>query len=323
MLKTTVIIPNLNGKKYLNDCLSSLYACEEDTFPVIIVDNGSTDGSVDFIKTYFPQAELICFSENKGFCGAVNAGILAAKTPYVLLLNNDTTVEAHFVSYLTRALSENEGYFSCGAKMVSMQNPELMDDAGDYYCALGWAYARGKGKPAAHYMRARNIFAACGGAVIYQREALIRLGLFDEAHFAYLEDIDIGYRARLLGYKNRFVPEAVVHHAGSASSGSRYNAFKVSLASRNSVYLVFKNMPPLQILINLPPLLAGFLIKALFFAKKGFGGLYLQGLKKGLALSFSKEGRARRVPFQIKRFWIYVQIEGELLYNLIVPRLLR
>ena len=323
MLKTTVIIPNLNGKKYLNDCLSSLYACEEDTFPVIIVDNGSTDGSVDFIKTHFPQAELICFSENKGFCGAVNAGILAAKTPYVLLLNNDTTVETHFVSYLTRALLENEGYFSCAAKMVSKQNPELMDDAGDYYCVLGWAYARGKGKPAAHYMRARNIFAGCGGAVIYQREALIRLGLFDEAHFAYLEDIDVGYRARLLGYKNRFVPEAVVHHAGSASSGSRYNAFKVSLASRNSVYLVFKNMPPLQILINLPPLLAGFLIKALFFAKKGFGGLYLQGLKKGLALSFSKEGRARRVPFQIKRFWIYVQIEGELLYNLIVPRLLR
>ncbi|MBO5092744.1 MAG: glycosyltransferase family 2 protein [Lachnospiraceae bacterium] len=339
MIETTVIIPNLNGMNYLGDCLRSLYHCEtpeagkrregeaetdhklQPAFPIIVVDNGSTDGSVEFMEREFPEVRLIRFSENRGFCGAVNAGIAVAKTPYVILLNNDTTVGAGFVSYLTEAVSRNQNYFSVGAKMVSMKQPELIDDAGDYYCALGWAFARGKGKSASRYTKPCNVFAACAGAAIYRRDILERLGGFDEAHFAYLEDMDIGYRARLCGYRNRFEPKALVYHAGSASSGSRYNAFKVRLSSRNSVYLIGKNMPPLQIILNLPFLLCGFFIKYLFFTKKGFGRLYLEGLLNGWKLCRSKEGRKRRVKFQLSRLPAYVRIEGELLYNLFVRRI--
>lgn len=320
-IAATVIIPNLNGMQYLENCLQSLYRCEEEAFPVIIVDNGSTDESVAFIKRNYPQVQLICFSENRGFCSAVNAGIIAARTPYVILLNNDTAVERHFVSRLTEAVSRKPCYFSAGAKMVSMKDKDMIDDAGDYYCAFGWAFARGKGKNAADYNRPCNIFAACGGAAVYRRDVLLELGLFDEAHFAYLEDIDIGWRARIRGYVNRFEPGAVVRHAGSGFSGSRYNEFKIRLSSRNSVYLIGKNMPPVQILLNLPFLLCGFFIKYIFFAKKGYGKVYRDGLKKGWRMCGSEAGKARKVRFSWKNFPRYVRLEGELLYNLFVRRL--
>ena len=172
MAQTTVIIPNYNGKKYLEPCLTSLFASEpaeqDGTAPfcVTVVDNGSDDGSVEYLREHFPQVKLITFAENKGFCAAVNAGILASDTPFVLLLNNDTTVEDRFVSFMTEAISENAGFFSVGAKMVSMQEPDRVDTAGDFYCALGWAFARGKGKPASHYMRPCDVFSGCAGAAV-------------------------------------------------------------------------------------------------------------------------------------------------------------
>lgn len=321
MTETTVIIPNLNGIKYLKNCLESLQTCEETDFPVVVVDNGSTDGSAGLVEREFPSVTLIRFPENRGFSAAVNAGIRAARTPFVILLNNDTTVEKHFVSFLTNAVKEDGKYFSAGAKMVSMDDPDVIDDAGDYYCAFGWAFARGKGKRRDRYDRRCNVFAACGGAAVYRTDVLKELGLFDEAHFAYLEDIDIGYRARLYGYLNRYEPKAVVRHAGSASSGSRYNEFKIRLSSRNSVYLIGKNMPPLQIALNLPFLLAGFFVKYLFFVKKGFGRLYVRGLCKGLKLSLSEKGRARKISYRKGTFTIYVRIQAELWYNLFVRRL--
>lgn len=133
-----------------------------------------------------------------------------------------------------------------------------------------------------------RIFSACAGAAIYRKELLEKIGLFDEAHFAYLEDVDVGYRANLYGYRNLFAPDAVVYHAGSAVSGSRHNPFKVELTARNNLYLIYKNMPPLQLLINLPFLLLGILIKGVYFGRKGMGKSYLSGLKKGSPCVFPK-----------------------------------
>ena len=112
---------------------------------------------------------------------------------------------------------------------------------------------------------------------------LEKTGVFDERHFAYLEDIDIGYRAQRFGFENWFIPDAVVYHAGSATSGSRHNAFKVRLAARNSVWLVKKNMPALQAALNLPFLAAGCLIKWIYFSRKGLGKEYAGGIRQGLA----------------------------------------
>ena len=171
------------------------------------------------------------------------------------------------------------------------------------------------------YTEPSKIFAACGGAAVYRRDVFAKIGYFDENHFAYLEDIDIGYRARIFGYQNGYCPDAIVYHAGSGASGSRYNAFKVDLSSRNSIYLIYKNMPLLQLILNMPFLLLGFLVKTLFFIKKRFGLLYLRGLWKGIRLSCSKEGRKHKIPFSVRRLWQYCKIQG-MLYAGVVRRLI-
>ena len=296
--RSTIIIPNYNGMAYLENCLASLRG---EPARVIVVDNGSTDGSRELVQEKFPKVRLISLDRNYGFCRAVNRGMEASETTYVILLNNDTEAQPGFVKALEKAMDGDERVFSGAARMVRMDAPSRIDDAGDYYCALGWAFAAGRDKPAENYDAPREIFSACGGACIYRRRILQKIGMLDENHFAYLEDVDLGYRARLYGFRNLYVPGAVVRHAGSASSGSRYNAFKAELTARNSVYLAYKNMPPGQMLLNLPFLLAGFLIKQLFFLKKGLGKSWWKGLVKGIGLCRSPEGKKRRVRFDSER----------------------
>lgn len=316
MAKTTVVIPNYNGIKYVEDCLSSLYAGT--VVPeIIVVDNGSADGSLSLIKEKFPKVRLIEFQQNTGFCKAVNTGIRASSTEYVLLLNNDTVVDADMIRYLEAALDGKPDVFSAAARMISLHEPEKLDGAGDFYCALGWAYSRGKDKPADSCLKEDRIFSACAGAALYRREVFEKIGYFDENHFAYLEDMDIGYRANIYGYDNRYAPDAKVYHAGSAVSGSRHNKFKVSLSSRNSIYLIYKNMPLLQALLNLPFLIVGYLVKFLFFSLKGMGMVYLKGIISGFCLSFSKEGRKNKVKFSLKHFKNYCWIQVQLWLNIL------
>lgn len=321
MAKSTVVIPNYNGIAYIQACLESLYAGTVTDIEVIVVDNGSVDGSMELVKEKFLQVRLIVNKENKGFSYAVNQGIKASTTPYVILLNNDTQVDIAFVHELEKVMDgdKKKKIFSASAKMLSLYDKDQIDDAGDYYCALGWAFARGKGKKCSQYTTDCEIFSACAGAAIYRRELLEedRIGLFDEAHFAYFEDIDIGYRAKIHGYINQFAANSIVYHAGSATSGSRYNSFKTRLASRNSVYVIYKNMPFFQILLNMPLLIVGFLIKTVFFARKGMGKEYLLGLVKGVQLSMSPEGKKRKQRFHIGRAGNYVSIQFLLWRNII------
>ncbi len=312
----TIIIPNYNGLSYLRDCLDALLPqVQTPDRHVLVVDNGSTDGSVEFLRKY-PGIETIFLEENTGFCGAVNTGITNCHTRYVILLNNDTKVCPGYVQALVDCMERDGRLFSASARMLSMQDPQRIDNAGDIYTALGYAKGRGIGKPASEYERPAEVFSACGGAAIYRREIFDEIGLFDETHFAYLEDVDIGYRARICGYRNAYCPEAKVEHAGSGFSGSRYNAFKVSLASRNSVYLPWKNMPLLQLLLNLPLLLAGYAVKTVFFIKKGLGGQYVKGLIEGVKLCTKRENRCHKVPFRWSRLGSYVKIQLRLWLNL-------
>lgn len=316
-MKTTVVIPNYNGKKYLAACLKSLEESEKERPCAVVVDNGSTDGSDREAEERFPWVRLIRFPENRGFDAAVNEGIRQSRTPYVFLLNNDTIVRPGCISALEARMEREEELFSLSARMVDMRDPSVMDGAGDLYSAFGWAYAVGKGKPAARYGRPVRIFSACAGAAIYRRSMLERTGLFDELHFAYLEDVDLGYRARILGFVNAYEPSAVVLHAGSATSGSRYNEFKIRYSARNNVYLIYKNMPALQILLNSPFLLAGFAVKFLFFLKKGYGRIYAQGFREGFALCASPEGRAGRVRFKGSNLGNYIRIQAQLWINVL------
>ena len=317
-MKSTVIIPNYNGMKFIENCMKAMEKETSTQYQIIIVDNGSVDGSRQWIEENCPQVTLIAMGENTGFCGAVNAGIKAATTPYVILLNNDTEVEYGFVKALEDALESKKKSFSVSAKMVDMKHPEVLDGAGDLYCALGWAYALGKGKSVkGNYEKTSEIFSACGGAVIYKKEVLEEIGIFDENHFAYLEDCDLGYRAQIFGYRNYYTPNAVVKHAGSGVSGSMHNEFKVNLSSKNSVYLIYKNMPLLQILLNLPFLISGFLVKYLFFVKKGLGKVYRKGIWKGIRLCMSEEGKRKKILFIGKHVPNYVRIQWKLWINVI------
>lgn len=308
-IKTTIIIPNYNGLSFMEPCFESLKEQTVRNFKVLVVDNGSTDGSVEWLKEH--RIPSIFLKENTGFSGAVNTGIRAADTPYVLLLNNDTRVEPGFVAAMERAMDQSPKIFSVSSRMIQMYHPELLDDAGDMYSILGWAYQRGVGRSSELYQKSCRVFSACAGAAIYRRAVFHEIGLFDELHFAYLEDIDVGWRAKLYGYDNIYCPDAAVYHVGSGTSGSRYNSFKVRLAARNCIYLNYKNMPGWQLLLNAPFLLAGIFVKYLFFVKNGFGGDYVSGLKEGIRT----RKQCRRVQGLLRRFGAELKVQFEMLYG--------
>lgn len=309
--KTTIIIPNYNGKHFMEPCLKSLQSQTCRDFKILVVDNASSDGSVEYMKENYPEIELIALNKNYGFSKAVNVGIKHAKTPYVILLNNDTTVDAHYVEEMIKAIEQSPRIFSVSSKMIQMYHPELIDSAGDLYTLLGWGVCRGTGRPISNYTEADEIFTACAGAAIYRRSAFKKIGYFDENHFAYLEDIDVGYRAKIYGYKNMYCPTALVYHVGSGTSGSKYNSFKVKLSARNNIYLNYKNMPAFQLIINFLPLLIGYVVKYIFFIKKGFGKDYKDGITEGLQTMKAQ----KKVKFQLRHLVNYIIIEVELLLH--------
>lgn len=305
--KVTVIIPNYNGLKFMEPCFAALEKQTFDGFEILVIDNGSQDGSVEWLKNH--RIPAIFLETNTGFSGAVNVGIRAAGTPYVLLLNNDTEAEPEFVGEMVKAIERSPEIFAVSSKMVQMHNRELMDDAGDMYTMLGWAYQRGVGQSAGRYRREREVFSACAGASIYRRDVFGEIGYFDEMHFAYLEDIDVSYRAKIRGYHIRYCPTAVVYHVGSGTSGSKYNSFKVKLAARNNIYLNYKNMPLPQLLINGLPIAAGIGVKYLFFKKLGFEKDYVAGLLEGVRTL----GTCKKVPYRPEDFQNYLSIQWELM----------
>ncbi|MFW5677703.1 MAG: glycosyltransferase family 2 protein, partial [Acetivibrio ethanolgignens] len=250
--------------------------------------------------------------ENLGFCGAVNLGIQKTKTPYLILLNNDTEADRHFVEKLLAGIKKSERIFSCGAQMIDFKNHEMLDNAGDLYTAMGWAVARGKGKKCEDFEQAVRVFSCCAGAAIYRMDVLKKIGGLDEQHFAYLEDVDLGYRARIDGFENWYTPEAKVYHVGSATTGTRYNEKKVFLAARNTIFVIYKNMPLLQLFINLPFILAGMIVKTLFFVKKGFVKDYWSGICEGVRDCH----KCRKVSFAGKNLSHYLKIQLELWGNI-------
>lgn len=309
MKKVTIIIPNYNGLQFMEPCMAALERQTCQDFDVLVVDNGSEDGSVEWLKEHGVPA--IFLADNTGFSGAVNVGIQAVKTPYVILLNNDTEAEAGYVEQLLKAIESSPRIFSVSPKMIQMYHRDLMDDAGDMYSLMGWAYQRGVGQEVERYDRPCHVFAACAGAAIYRREIFVEIGYFDEMHFAYLEDIDVGYRAKIAGYYNRYCPTAVIYHVGSATSGSKYNSFKVRLAARNNVYLNYKNMPTLQLVVNGLPIAAGIVGKYCFFKKMGFEKDYVEGVLEGIRTVQN----THRVAYKKEHFWNYMAIEWELMYG--------
>lgn len=312
-MKVSVVTPNYNGERFLKTFFESLNNDSQLIGEVIIVDNGSTDGSRDYIKNgsfNFPVV-LIENTENLGFSPAVNQGIRKAKNDYIFSLNNDTEIKKGSIKALVDLISSDDNIFSVQAKMLQYDNKELIDDVGDEYNLLAWTKKTGENHNSNEYVEVNEIFSACAGAAMYKKSILDEIGAFDDNFFAYMEDVDLAIRSRIYGYKNLLCPEAIVYHIGSATSGSRYNEFKVKLAARNNVWVVYKNLPiPLKI-VNFIFLFLGFFIKYVFFVKKGFGSTYLGGVKEGL----STRGKIDKVGFQTKNTKNYFKIEYKLIIN--------
>lgn len=314
-MKVSVVTPNYNGKDFLYAYFESLIKNSNEIGEVIIVDNGSNDGSQEFIRNYREKVDfpivLIENSQNLGFAEAVNQGISKARYDYIFSLNNDTVVEKSAILELLNLLNTDGRIFSVSSKMVQFNNPELIDDAGDDYTLLAYTKKRGNNQNLNNFIEVSEIFSSCAGAALYRKDLLEELDGFDSEFFAYMEDVDLGYRARINGYKNLFCPNAIVYHIGSATTGSQYNEFKVRLAARNNVWVVYKNLPIPQKIVNILFLFLGFLIKYLFFLKKGFGPIYLEGLKEGL----KTRNKIKKVEFKSKNWKNYFKIEYELIKN--------
>lgn len=280
---------------------------------VIIIDNGSSDNSKDYINkgTFNFPVKLIENSRNMGFAPAVNQGISNAKHEYIFSLNNDTEVKKGSIRHMVELISSKEDIFSVQAKMLQYNNKDLIDDVGDEYNLLAWTKKTGENHKSDEYTQVKEIFSSCAGAAMYRKSLLNELGMFDDSFFAYMEDVDLALRSRINGYRNLLCPQAVVYHIGSATSGSRHNEFKVRLAARNNVWVVYKNIPiPLKI-INFIFLFLGFSIKYLFFLKKGFGSVYLSGIREGL----STRNKIKKTEFKSANIKNYLKIEYRLIIN--------
>ena len=307
-MKATVVIPNLNGAGWLRDSIESVWAQTMQDLELIVVDNGSTDESLAIAQSYQgrPGYTLIQNDTNTGFSHAVNQGIRAAKGEYVALFNNDAFAEPDWLENLIAAAEQDGRIFAVSSLMIRHFERELADDAGDYVTLLGFACKRGDGMKASRYQKPGRVFSACGGAALYRKSILDEIGLFDETFFAYYEDVDISWRANSLGYKNVYCPTARCYHICGATTGAvRYNPFKSIQSGRNSILLPYKNMPILMLLLNLPFLVFGYLLKAAMFRLRGFGPAYGQGFKEALKTM----GKIQKPRFRLKNLPCYVLIQ--------------
>lgn len=254
--KVSVVIPNWNTQRWLAGCLDGLRAQQYKDFQIILVDNGSTDDSIAFVERCYPEVKLIALPQNKGFAAAVNLGIRQSCSDYIALLNVDTVPQPAWLAQLVQMMDRSPAEVGClASKMLSLTNPELIDDAGDTLSWYGSARKRGSGQPAHHYSQVEEVFSTCAGAALYRRSFLEDVGEFDETFTSYLEDVDLGLRGRLRGYQYLYVPAAEVWHQshGAGLARSRY----VYLMTRNRLALIFKNIPAALLLKKARLLLFG------------------------------------------------------------------
>jgi GT2 family glycosyltransferase len=287
-----IVIPNYNGHRFLADCLASIEAQSFSDYQVTVVDNGSTDGSLGYLRSSHPEVQLISLPENRGFSAAVNAGILSSSAPWVFLLNNDTELAPDCLEQLIAAGQKMSDHAFFSPKMLSFHERTVLDGAGDGYLRGGAGYRLGTMEEDSEvYNQAGAVFGACAGAVLYRQTIFEQIGLFDEDFFAYLEDVDLNLRMNRAGLQGWYVPAARVYHIGSATSGSKINPFTIRLSTRNSIYVLLKNYSFALFLRLLPVISIYQFFWLLFVIKKGQFIAYCQGI--GQAVGSARQVRKK------------------------------
>ena len=270
--KIAVVIVNWNAGTLLLRCLDALEKQTRLADKIIIVDNASSDDSLEQVKKQYPNVDFLQQGYNSGFAVANNAAFKVLKDfEWITLLNPDAFPEPEWIANLLHAAANNPEYSHFASRMLSANEPHLLDGVGDCYFSNGRMQRRGYRKPAhQNFLHAEAVFSPCAGAAMYRSSILSEVGGFDEDFFCYCEDVDLGFRLQLAGYRCLYVPNAIVHHIGSAISGPESD-FTFYYGHRNLVWTYFKNMPgwtfwrflPAHIITNI-----GFII---WFAYRGRG----------------------------------------------------
>ena len=290
----SVIIPSWNGKKFLDTCLTSLEKQTCQDFEIFIIENGSTDGSLEYLKERFPSVKVIDMKTNTGFAAAVNAGIKAANSELIFLLNNDTEVHEDCIKESLNAVQRypDDSFYSC--KMINFYNREVLDGAGDCVPRNMNPFRRGQlWQDGDEFRVSQRIFGACAGAAVYKRQALKEVGCFDEDFFAYYEDVDVSMRLQLAGHTCRYIPKAVVYHIGSATTGSLFNPFVAANLARNKWLLLIKNISVNLMIRNFSHLRRGEIERFRFYRRHGHLKHYFLGMWQAF-LNFPKMLAKRR-----------------------------
>jgi len=293
-----VIVVSWNGKAHLEGCFAAIAAQQQVNAETILVDNGSDDGSAQFVADRFPWVRIASLAENQGFAGGNNAGAREARGRYLAFLNNDTIAEPGCLRALRNAIDVPSRDVMATARIVYMHDPSIIDSAGDGLTRAGGAFKRLHGQPASLAEESREVFGACGAAFMMLRAVFEELGGFDEDFFASHEDVDLSYRARLRGYSCRYVAGAVVRHRGSATLG-RVSPFAVFQSQRNLEWVYVKNTPAWLLVRTLPDHLFYNLAAAAHFTRLGLLGTFLRA--KVSALAGMGQIRRKRAAVQRSR----------------------
>jgi len=248
----SVIVVNWNGKEHLEECLCSLRSQTFSDFEAILVDNGSTDGSVEYIQGNFADwVRILKNARNEGFSGGNNRGIREARGKYIALLNNDARADAHWLEELVRIAEDNPRVGMLACKIYLQEKLKILDNTGHLIYPDGLNRGRGRLEvDRGQYEKLEEVFFPSGCASLYRRTMLKEIGLFDEDFFAYGDDTDIGLKGRMAGWKCLYVPQALVYHRFSQSSGT-YSPLKAFYVERNRVWIAIKYFP-LSLLLRSP-----------------------------------------------------------------------
>lgn len=277
MLKMSVIIANWNGKHFLPDCLSALRRQTFRDFETILVDNGSNDGSVEFVRTEFPEVTVLALSENRGFTGGNIAGYAVAKGELIVLLNNDTEADLHWLEEMHHAAQAHTAAGSFASKMMYFDERNRIENCGYDLAVAGTTIDLGRDEvDGPKWACPRSVFGACGGAAVYRRSMLDDVGFFDPDFFLIYEDVDLSFRARLRGYECVYIPGAVVYHRYRSSIGKAPTR-QVFFSQRNIELLYLKNMPAKLIVHSAPQRLVYELGAAIYFARHGAALAFFRG----------------------------------------------
>ncbi len=293
MPRVTAVVLSYNGRKLLEQMLPTLLGQRYSDFDTLVVNDGSVDGTIEWLRERWPQVRAISNTRNLGVAASLNRGVQAARGEYVALLNNDLELDPGWLGALVATLDEYPAAAAATGKLLDFYNRELIEAAGDLMRWSGMSDHRGQGeRDGAAYEEPSAVFSPCAGAALYRRSAFTDVGLFDEDFFAYLEDIDWGFRAQLVGFTARYEPTAVAYHMRGATTGRQAGRF-TALQRRNNVLVVLKDYPAPALLRHLPQVLGFQLVTLVASARDRILVAHLRGLGE-VALLLPRMLRKRR-----------------------------